>query len=208
MSVMLIDTDEYLVFQNVSQYDTVTDFLQEYVPKGALQISWITFGTANETKYRPEPVLKRFRYKVAGQDSGDGFTKTVAVLDHIDDVKNPHYVVCKPGYSRITMDGNAIGKTAIIPRSRRKHKTDVVALYHYRYKSIEENHVRRCVRGDIYKFTKAGEMLICGWDTAPCNAYDDSAWQTLKKNVPKYRIYDNDDDGGGGQSSLSSSVAD
>lgn len=195
--VMFIDADEYLVFQNVTQYDTVTNFFQQYVPNGALQISWIIFGTANETKYRPEPVTKRFQYRVKGPHAAGGFTKTIAVLDHIDYVLNPHEVILnevalKEGHRRIAMDGLEI-TTAMLHRSRRLRATDIIALYHYQYKSLEENHIRRCIRGYKHKSSRMKERALCKMSTTPGSVFNNLAWETLKRNVPKYRTYDEND---------------
>ena len=190
--VMFLDGDEFLVFRN-GQYTRVTDFLDDYVTSGSLQISWLVFGTSNKTQYEPKPVTQRFKYRTREPDKG---TKTVAVLDHIEKVTNPHYVILKRGYKRKAMDGlqkevSFGGAHCCLPLGRRN--TTIVAVHHYRYKSLEEFHYRRCVRGRIYKRDSKMEKAFCTQTTYPGEVYDDLAWETLKRNVPKYEKYSEDD---------------
>ena len=72
---------------------------------------------------------------------------------------------------------------------------DVAVLHHYKYLSPKEFHHKSCIRktvDDLYKDcnsqTKNMISLYVG------KVLDDSAWQTLKKNVPKYAMYDKFED--------------
>lgn len=185
--VMFLDGDEFLVLR---QHANVTAFVQQHLPKGgALQISTVDFGTANLTNYEPVPVLKRFPWRRAEPHHN---TKTIVVLEHLQAVTNPHYVLVKPGYKRHAMDGRPKepslgGAWCCLPLER--HDTSVAAIHHYKYKSIEEHYYRRCVRGRIYKDY---EFSFCGQDTWPGEVYDDTAWDILKRHHPKYRIFDDE----------------
>ncbi|KAL3917838.1 MAG: hypothetical protein SGILL_004522, partial [Bacillariaceae sp.] len=185
--VMFLDGDEFLVVRN-SSHVHLTDFLEKYVPDGALQISWLVFGTANETHYKPLPVLKRFQWREPVPNIN---TKTIAVLEHLEDAINPHYVQLKKGYKRRAMDQRSAepnfgGAQCCLPESRRD--TSVAAIHHYKYKSAEEFHYRRCVRGRIYKHV---QYSFCKEnDLPPGDVFDDSAWEIMKQNNPTYRKFD------------------
>jgi len=108
--IALIDSDEFIVFQNnVSQtnqlepiadeeprsapkdYDSIHALLQDYlVPYGgALVINWMYFGTSNRTLYAPVPITKRFQYR----DSAPGGTiKSIVKSMDYEHCLNPHAV--------------------------------------------------------------------------------------------------------------------
>ena len=186
--VYFVDGDEFLVLR---KHATVTDFLVEELDQkggGSLQISWLVFGTANRTKYDPAPVLKRFQWRLPEPHLN---TKSIVVLDHLESVTNPHYVNLKKGYRRKAMDGrwkepSINGAKCCLPPERRN--TSVAAIHHYRIKSLEEFHYRRCVRGRIYKQAKL--KSFCHLETPPGDVYDDIAWEIMKRNNPKYHTFD------------------
>lgn len=70
---------------------------------------------------------------------------------------------------------------------------DVAVIHHYKYLSPKEFYWKSCVRktvDDKYKDCSTSKNM---------NPYggrirDDSAWRTLKKNVPKYAMYDQFED--------------
>lgn len=194
--VMFLDGDEFLVLRNGGKknYTTVTDFLEDHVKRGALQISWLVFGTGNQTNYTAEPVTKRFKYRL---DEPAEQTKTVVVLDHLREVVNPHYVNVKKGYKSVAIKdkrpANRAGARCCLPPHRRD--TSVVAVHHYKTKSYEEFYYKSCVRGRIYKHVtskcKEVQQPIIG------EVYDDVAWEALKRNVPKYAVEYPDDETNG-----------
>lgn len=69
---------------------------------------------------------------------------------------------------------------------------DVAAIHHYKYLSPKEFYWKSCVRktvDDKFKDCKNGNA-----NAYAGRIYDDSAWQALKRNVPKYAMYDEFDD--------------
>ena len=173
--VMFLDGDEFLALRD-GRYHRVDDFLSDHLTAGALQINWLVFGTANQTKYSPDPVTKRFQYRM---EEPDVRTKTVAVLDHIDRME-VHYASLKKGYSRIGMGGKKVGVAGALC-CLKNGDTSVAAVHHYKYKSEEEFRRKSCVRGRINN----GKSK-CGEDIRVGEVFDDVVWQALKRNVPAY----------------------
>ena len=71
----------------------------------------------------------------------------------------------------------------------------MAVLHHYKYLSPKEFYWKTCVRktvDDLFKDcsakTKNMESNYVG------TVFDDSAWKALKKNVPKYAMYDQFED--------------
>jgi hypothetical protein len=173
---MFVDGDEFLTLRDGS-YAHVTDFLTDHLTVGALQISWLVFGTGNQTKYLDEPVTKRFQYR---SEKPHMATKTVAVLDDIQRMEVHYAILNKHRNKRIGMGGRRVGIAGALC-CLKDGDTSVAAVYHYKYKSEEEFYRKSCIRGRINTApTKCGEDFRVG------EVFDDTAWQMLKRNVPKY----------------------
>jgi Glycosyl transferase family 2 len=187
------DLDEFLVLR---QHTNVVEFLSEHCPTGQLGINWYLFSTANETLYRPLPVTKRFQYRAAGINE---HVKSIVRLEDMNMNRTPHahFAHMKElGHHKDT-NGNRIGDKAGRPGPfNRDGPTDVAVVHHYVTKSVKE-YVDKTMRGRADKRKNAAASLDRsvlfkerkGLD--PGEIFDDSAWQLLKQNVPKYAIYDN-----------------
>jgi hypothetical protein len=71
---------------------------------------------------------------------------------------------------------------------------DVAVLHHYKYLSPKEFYWKSCVRktvDDLFKDCPKDRELSPKYVG---KIYDDSAWQALKKNVPRYAMFDEFDD--------------
>lgn len=181
--VGLFDVDEFLVLK---KHTNVVDFLNDHCNEtcGQIGIHWRIMGTSNETKYRPVPVLKRNIHYSVG--SLNAFIKPIVRPSYVSkNIDWLHSVSLKQG---VTMDTS--GKK--IPRNRKSignddKPSDVALFYHYRFKSEEEFKHKTCGRGDLLKDhcnKKSYEEGMSG------RFYDDTAWELLKKIVPKYALYE------------------
>jgi Glycosyl transferase family 2 len=179
------DVDEFLVLR---QYDSITSFLKKYLLSGALGINWVYMGTSNRSIYEPMPVSYRFNFRVS--KGTNMHIKTIAVLQDINmnGKFHCHFLPMKPG--RRTVDTN--GRRIKGPFNRRGPE-NIAALYHFFSKSSKEFVMKR-VRGraDTVKYDKSYyETLnesLQGWMSGDIE--DNSVWLTLKKNVPKYSVYE------------------
>jgi hypothetical protein len=179
------DVDEFLVLR---RHDSIVSFLKEYLIVGALGISWIYMGSSNRTIYEPMPVSYRFNLRVGNHTNMH--IKTIAVLSsiNIDGKFHCHYLPLKRRFR--TMDTN--GKKIKGPFNRNGPE-NVAALYHFFSKSNKEFVLKR-IRGraDTVKFDKSYYETLNdsfkGWNAG--DVRDDSVWNTMKKNVPKYSYYE------------------
>lgn len=72
---------------------------------------------------------------------------------------------------------------------------DVAVLHHYKYLSPKEFYWKSCMRktvDDLYKDCDTKTKNLIPQFTG--KVFDDSAWQTLKNNVPRYAMYDEFED--------------
>ena len=177
----LFDGDEFLVLK---KHDNVIDFLKEHCKGGSIAINWSVFGTGNQTKYEALPVTKRFMYRESNISS---LVKSIVRMNDFDPaqkITNPHSFPLKAstlqhdtnGHTNFSKSGAANKEGAV---------SDVALLHHYRYKSLEEWRHKGCVRK-----MAADSNKQCYWPAVNGSVYDDSAWITFKKNVPKYAKYD------------------
>lgn len=71
---------------------------------------------------------------------------------------------------------------------------DVAVLHHYKYLSPKEYYWKSCVRKTVDDKFKDCESLKSKGPPYVGRVYDDSAWQLLKKNVPRYAMFDEFED--------------
>lgn len=72
---------------------------------------------------------------------------------------------------------------------------DVAVIHHYKYLSPKEYRWKTCVRKTVDdKVKDCQEKLERGMSPFEGTVFDDSAWQALKKNVPKYAMYEEFED--------------
>ena len=67
---------------------------------------------------------------------------------------------------------------------------DVAVIHHYKYLSRKEFYWKSCIRKTVDDKFKDCENLKRGGPPYNGVIFDDSAWQTLKRNVPKYEMFD------------------
>ena len=197
-----IDIDEFLVMR---KHRHVADFLEEYCEAGAVLLSWLVFGTSNHTEYEPVPVTKRFQYFSPSELTQ--FVKSIVRLEDFVRFTNVHWAHLRNGTtSKITG-----GKEFHYPRTQpiltwdiAERKTDVAIIHHYRYKSRNE-YIKKKMRGDASAgkchrlkenetaYAECKELVrkddlieAINSDNPTGTVFDDTAWQLLKQNVPKY----------------------
>lgn len=192
----LIDIDEFVVLK---KHNNIVDLMVEHcdLECGQLSLNWWPMGTSNETNYRPVPVVKR-NVNVHRREAIFKVVKAIVRPTYVADYMDwSHTVMLKKGHWVDTS-----GK--IIPRIISTAKccvpyehngpTDVGVIYHYKYKSEEEFYVKSCVRGDSLKhrgdMEKCRHMNTYGNFPRGGSDYDDLAWSQLKRQVPKYSIFD------------------
>ncbi|KAL7530802.1 hypothetical protein ACHAXR_003681 [Thalassiosira sp. AJA248-18] len=183
----LIDTDEFLVLK---KHDNVVDFMDQHCNHecGELSINWEVMGTSNEKQYTPVPVTKRNVHT-------NGMYGTIKVI------VRPSYVSKEPsGYwdhSVMLQKGNWVdtnGKRHSYHRkspNRRENydkPDDVAVLYHYIFKSEDEFHYKKCVRGN-----SLGSKSMCNYagyyKLFNGTMFDNTTWKQLTRMVPKYKVY-------------------
>lgn len=198
-----IDSDEFLVLR---KHEHVSDFLEEHCAHGAIAVNWIVFHSNSWNLYSPAPVTKRFVY---GELDKNSHIKSIARLDDIkglnpfeEQYQHPHYVPLKDGFSTHDTNGRNISGP-FNPNG----PTNLAVIHHYSTKSAKEYVQKRSrgradteasveavIRGatDTYKATLAGEDIPLDIKIMSSMnlTFDDTAWTTLKKNVPSYAFFD------------------
>ncbi|KAL7529484.1 hypothetical protein ACHAWF_002998 [Thalassiosira exigua] len=196
------DVDEFLVLK---KHDTIDEMLRQNLPKGALAISWYIFGSGFTSMYAPLPVTKRFLYR-DGETPRDRHkqwhnVKSILKLsDYGDYPQSPHSMKTNrrtAGSNKAWIDTNGDSKYFDeIGASNKNRPVDVAVIHHYKYLSPKEFYWKSCVRKTVDdKFkdcdsakNRAGVSQYVG------KIYDDLAWQALKKNVPKYAMFEKFED--------------
>mmetsp|Transcript_25962 Transcript_25962/g.61603 ORF Transcript_25962/g.61603 Transcript_25962/m.61603 type:complete len:460 (-) Transcript_25962:1298-2677(-) len=203
----LIDIDEFLVPQQ-EKYDSIHSVLDEYlVPFGGSLVSnWVLFGSANRTVYSAVPVTKRFQYRDA--EVHNVIKSIVKATDYLSQ-RNPHAVRLKrpdvnlPHTSEYpgAVQANIYDMKDRTKASSWVKASNVLLVYHYRYTSDKEYYYKRCIRDGLvgHWCDKSNNKIKNDAKTPdhvqsrPGEVLDDTAWNVLKRNVPKYRVYDTPD---------------
>ncbi|KAL9180266.1 hypothetical protein ACHAXT_008236 [Thalassiosira profunda] len=198
MWMAFFDVDEFLVLKN---HDTIDEMLREHLPKGSLAISWHIFGSGNTQMYSPLPVTKRFVFRDGNteQDRHQVWHNVKSVLklsDYGGYPKSPHSMKTKPrtaGSDKAWIDTNGKGNFDKIGASNFDRTTDVAVIHHYKYLSPKEFYWKSCVRKTV-----DDRLKDCGTSMKSKQyfgrVYDDLAWQQLKRNVPRYAMFDQFED--------------
>lgn len=192
----MIDIDEFVVLK---KHDNIVDFMVEHcdVECGQISLNWQMMGTSNETSYTPTPVTKR-NIHVHPFTAWSRIVKAIVRPTYVDDYMDwSHTVMLKRGHW-VDTNGTVIPRITSTARCCNPHDyagpRDVGIIYHYKYKSEEEFYMKSCLRGDSLKLR--GDMEKCGHMRNTGNFprggidYDDLAWKQLKRQVPKYAIFD------------------
>ncbi|KAL3809303.1 hypothetical protein ACHAXA_009427 [Cyclostephanos tholiformis] len=195
------DVDEYLVLK---KHDTVDDFLRDHLPKGALQISWYIFGTNSRDMYSPLPVTKRFTLRDGTSESDrhpSEWHNVKAILklsDYGQYPKSPHSMTTNKrtaGSEKAWIDTNGKSNFDSIGSVNYDRPVDIAVLHHYKYLSSKEFRWKSCTRKTVDDKYKDCDVTRNVTRTPYVGSiHDDSAWRTLKKNVPKYAAFDEFED--------------
>jgi hypothetical protein len=189
-----IDIDEFVVIKNRTQYPHIVDLLREYASSGSFHVWWRNFGTSGQEVYEPIPVTKRFQYRVQDDYRMNHQFKSIVHIPDFDFTRNvttPHWFSVTPG--------------AAVADTSRKYPLqwknagpdDVIALYHYQFKSFGELVKNKRARGDSWwginkHFVRTAHKRQTQDELPLPNGtiFDDLAWQILKSVAPRYSVYD------------------
>lgn len=130
--VGFLDVDEFVILRT---HRDIKSFLREHCGFGAVSLNWLMFGSGGQTRYRPEPVRKRFLRRGAQPNK---HVKSFAYLPCVARVDNPHYPAMVWGAWRRDTDG-----MTILGAFNPDGPTDVAVVHHYFCKSVEEYAVKR-----------------------------------------------------------------
>jgi hypothetical protein len=182
----MFDPDEYLMMY---RHQHVVDLLEEYSRHASLAIHWRVFGTNDWEVYSPQPVTKRFKMRSVDVHE---YVKSIVLLSdvNVDRVSHSHFAYLKSGKKTFDTAGNDLTHQW----KDQKYKTvDVVALYHYKYKSWKE-YIGKRLDGDVaiggvvnQDFLKEAKARKIPFHTT---VFDDTMWMKMKEYVPKYALYD------------------
>jgi len=208
------DVDEFL---QLKKHENVVEFLEEHASSGSISVNWLLFQPARkELLYKPLPVTKRFMYrKHEKNEYANQHIKIIAKLSDLEGgFPSPHFADLKHGTQHDTNNHTFTGPF------NDNGPTDVAALYHYHKKSHKEYTAKRLrgradvgipnnlltalkeyiakIRGipnDMVReaqdlFTAALNKDDNSFERIENMVYDDSAWESMKKYVPSYAMYD------------------
>jgi hypothetical protein len=164
MWMAFFNVDEFLVLR---KHVTVTDMLRHDQTSCALVVNSTQFGTSGQQIYHPTPVTKRFVYRVGGNERNWNYTlKTIVRLKDTN--------LSNATTSRIT----TICENAT-------HLDPNIAVHHHYIKSMKECRTRHSSEKMENKNKSVGDLCAIKG-----SVFDDSAWKTLKRNVPWYALLD------------------
>jgi FkbM family methyltransferase len=123
------DVDEFLV---LVRHETVGDFLDEYADRDAIAVNWRLLGSGGQERYRPEPVIDRFRRGSGRRAGRNRRVKALARLEALRGPPSPHTPLLHPPARYLTVSGEPAGS------GRASVDHDTIRLNHYYTKSYEE----------------------------------------------------------------------
>ena len=187
------DVDEFLVLK---KHVRVNDMLVDHLKEGSLSVSWFIFGSGDTSTYSPLPVTKRFMYRDGDRPKTrhEQWANVKAILkleDYGSYPQSPHSMKTKRGGWKDTNGGGTFNRLGTTNDDR---PTNVAVIHHYKYLSPKEFHWKSCVRktvDDKFKDCNVEKQVAKSYRG---HTFDDSAWQLLKKNVPRYAMYDEFED--------------
>jgi Glycosyl transferase family 2 len=191
--VAFYDVDEFLILK---KHRNVIDFLEEYVPSGSLAVNWRFFEMSGKKVYEPLPVTKRFQYRLPDEAEINYHIKSIVRLSSLNTKEmkrwdNPHFFPLVHGAYQYDTNG-----TRVEGPYNPGGKVDVVALYHFSFKSMKEYVAKRNRgRSDVPRNEEEIATLIAMaeslWKTSnESYIFDDTAWRMLKDLVPRYSQFD------------------
>lgn len=197
------DIDEFL---QLKKHEDMVEFLEEHVSEGALGVNWILFrATKKDFIYKPFPVTKRFMYR----NPNDDFNKFIKNIAKLSDLYVDNKGLISTYIHEAKLRRGTLHDTNNHPFKdpfNTNGPTDVAALHHYRTKSHKEYIMKtkrgRAGTGDIkHSFLPRAEEAYKKALDPNDNSnsienliYDDSAWEAMKKYVPRYALYEDIED--------------
>jgi hypothetical protein len=195
--IAFLDLDEFIVLH---KHSTILELLQDvHEEAGGLSLNHVPFEFHNQTTYQPVPVTKRFQTRLSNPSD---FVKVLARTQYLQE-PNVHFMKYKNRDTR-TVDTRGY-KGGYHYGLVKNGPIDVASIYHYKTKSLQE-YRSRCQRGDVYYSSSTNDQEGMEKQTQFCSkeltqayfdksnsqnlTFDDTAWQTLKRNVPLYARYD------------------
>jgi hypothetical protein len=183
--IAFLDVDEFIVLKQNTTTNNIMELLNE-VPTdaGGLSLNRYVFDFHNQMTYEPLPVTKRFQTRW-----------TTPVDERVTTISRTKARI-KPDYkTSSSVDTN--GKR-VRGFTNPNGPTNVAVIHHYSTKSVQE-FMSRCQNGE--RATTKNDWTThvpCSWPKDKAVRYlqnltdthgatwDDSAWQTLRTNVPMY----------------------
>ena len=165
-----IDCDEFIVLK---KHDNIISFLNEYNNCASVALSWLMFGTSNETEYRNEPVSKRFLYCA---NKTDIHIKSIAKLSNISNYVQPHSPELKNGYN---MDTN---RNVIIGPFNYNGDDKIACIHHY-YTKSEEEFKQKIIRGRADIVQKRGFDELQDIHSKNNDIYNSDAWNFYSQRL-------------------------
>jgi hypothetical protein len=196
--IAFIDVDEFIVLKNNNTTtNTIMELLNEVsTDAGGLSLNRYVFDFHNQTTYEPLPVTKRFQTRWTPVEE---WVKTIARTKAL--IKPDIHRMFYKNSKTTSVDTN--GKM-VWGFTNPNGPTNVAVIHHYYTKSVQE-FMSRCQRGRAT--TKNLTTYVPCWPKDKAvrylqnltqtqgSTFDDSAWQTLRKNIPMYgKKYDHDHD--------------
>jgi hypothetical protein len=196
-SVAFLDIDEFVVLR---KHERIHEFMDEYCPRGAVSLNWVTMGTDHRRAYEPLPVSHRFVQRWSNDTDrllGNKFwhSKTITRVRDIDleGEFNAHYVTLKEPWQRVDTHGRAFKPHGKVNMDE---TNEVAGIFHFRSKSFKEN-VEKFKRGrvskmafDIEKIENKIRTAEEGRELLPGDTVDKSVWKALKGFNPLYETFD------------------
>jgi hypothetical protein len=195
-----IDVDEFFVIRS-PKYNDIQGILADYlVPYGgALTVNWMFVGASRKTVSSPLPITKRNQYRAK---EAHPVIKSIAKASDYIEHKNPHAVLLRsPSEVRTTKyPGNIFKPSSKKGATDHQRPSEILLLYHYRYKSEKEYLSKSCFRRNVDGSTWCEKNNKLKTDTPDHiqmfqgDVFDDIAWKFLTARVPKYKLFDDFED--------------
>ena len=169
--VAFFDIREFLILK---KHGEVIRFLEKFCPSGGVSINRLLFGTAGRNVYSPQPVTKRFVYCKPEAD------KRVNQIFYVEDmIKSSSQITVKDTGGRVVGLGSV---------SANAHKPTDVAVFHYYLRSAKEYKHKMGKALHIDENRTAEEPQE--YELFNGTKQDETAWEALKRLVPRYSMYD------------------
>lgn len=194
--VMALDINDFLVLKDLYAHPNVTAFLTKHLSLGSLRLSRVVMGSANESAYDEAPVTQRFPLAIEPGRLSE--VRPAALLEHIEGLK-VHDAIHKQGFGATTIGGKP-AHVDQAPCCIEDGDVSVAAIYHYKFKSVEEYRDQQCHRRwDPHRASWASTGEEDSGDPSSCmvhveagTIWDDTAWRTLARLVPRYSSADSE----------------